>query len=190
MSSHLRVADAGYHHLLVEEEIDNFRESFFNTVVDYPLSHANCQFRFSLPGQHTSDDYQRHIRGFFQNEPCIYNHTVFGHAATLFDVMKHPPEAFQSGAAKSSTVVKKVVTVAVQQQQVLRPKFNRKQSIAGSNLTSSAVMSTASMKNKSSLPAFVPWRTQSEIDLPDIEFTSQNEKRLTYQLVFQTLKCT
>jgi len=88
------VSEAGYHQLLPEEEEKNDRDSFFNSVADYGFSHSNCQFRFCLPGQNDSDEYKQQILGFFKNEPCPYNHQIFGYAAAFFDAMKHPDDAF------------------------------------------------------------------------------------------------
>jgi hypothetical protein len=185
MTAHLSIADSGYHQLVIEEEDTGFRESFFNTVVDYPVSHANCQFRFSLPGQSSSDDYQRHISGFFRNEPCIYNHSIFGHAATLFEVMKHPPEAFQPGGSRLMMAVKKAMP-PTGPQQAPRTKANRKHSMG---ITNSAILSSNSIRMRGDNGALLRLRNSNELELPDIDFASANEKRLTYQLVFQTLKC-
>lgn len=189
MINHLCVADSGYHHLMVEEENGAARESFFNPI-DVTLSHTSGQFRFSLPGQHLTDEYRRKISGFFYNEPCIYNHVVVGHAATLFEVMKHPPEAFLPGGKKTLMTVKPA-SVAVQP--TYRGRHVRRQSIAGSLPTSSAVLLTAPTKIRGTSPLPPPLsarpRFTGGIEIPEIEFTSENEKRLTYQLVFQTLKC-
>lgn len=193
MGSHLYVADSGYHHLMVEEVDQDIKESFFNQDADYEFS--STQFRFSLPGQHLTDDYRRHIRGFFQNEPCIYNHAVFGHASRLFDAMKHPPEAFQSNGNKLATAMKQVVSANVQQQQQQQPAprvRGRRQSLSvgqSDSRIATSITSASSAKSKGkdssrSRPKYV-----NEIELPEIEFASENEKRLTYQLVFQTLKC-
>jgi len=94
-------SDAGYQQLLPEDEELNERDSFFNSVSDYGFSHSNCQFRFCLPGQNESEEYKRQILGFFKNEPCLYNHQVFGYAAAFFGVMKHPDEAFLAGLGAS-----------------------------------------------------------------------------------------
>ena len=151
--------DAGYQQQLLEEEEMGRRESFFNSVVDYGFSHSKCQFRFCLPGHNDTDDYRQQILGFFKNEPCLYNHQIFGYSASFFDVMKHPYETFQSGPAAN----------------LLRPE---------ANLTSRSKVRTGRRHSS----------TTSGLDdknprLPDIEFGSEKEKRLTYQLVFQTLKC-
>jgi len=152
------VSDGGYHQLLPEEEEISEKDSFFNSISDYGFSHSNCQFRFCLPGQNESDEYKQQILGFFKNEPCPYNHQIFGYAAAFFDVMKHPDEAFHA--------------------------------ILGTNAQRPDASQTTKPKVRTGR------RHSSQIGnegrtarLPDIEFASQKEKRLTYQLVFQTLKC-
>lgn len=151
------VSDGGYHQLLPEEEESNTKDSFFNSVADYGFSHSNCQFRFCLPGQNTTEEYRRQILGFFKNEPCLYNHQVFGYAAAFFDAMKHPDESFIGGGVNQP-----------------RPGGNQ----AGKSKGRTG-------RRHSSLIGSDGKTTR----LPDIEFESEKEKRLTYQLVFQTLKC-
>jgi len=146
--------DAGYQQLLPEDEENSERDSFFNSVVDYGFSHSNCQFRFCLPGQNETDEYKRQILGFFKNEPCLYNHHIFGYAAAFFDAMKHPDEAFVAGL--------------------------------GANLYQQTAKSKARAGRRHSSQVGVEGRNSR---LPEIEFGSEKEKRLTYQLVFQTLKC-
>jgi len=154
-------SDGGYHQLLHEEEEINNRDSFFNSVVDYGFSHSNGQFRFCLPGQSDTDEYRRQILGFFKNEPCLYNHHIFGYAAAFFDTMKHPDDpddAFVAGA--------------------------------GANLTArSDVNQTTKSKGRTGRHSSATGVDGRSTRLPEIEFGSEKEKRLTYQLVFQTLKC-
>jgi len=149
------VSDGGYHQLLPEEEETNERDSFFNSVADYGFSHSNCQFRFCLPGQNDSDEYKRQILGFFQNEPCLYNHHVFGYAAAFFDAMKHPDQPLGETSA---------------------PRADATQTVKSKGRTGRRHSSQANVDARTSR-------------LPDVEFSSEKEKRLTYQLVFQTLKC-
>jgi len=149
--------DVDYQQLLPEEEESGERDSFFNSVADYGFSHSNCQFRFCLPGQNDTDEYKREIMGFFKNEPCLYNHQVFGYAATFFGVMKHPDDSFFTGLGAS---------LSRAENQATKSKGGR------------------SGRRHSGHVGIDGSR------LPDIEFGSSKEKRLTYQLVFQTLKCT
>lgn len=36
-----------------------------------------------------NDDQKQYLQDFFHKEPCLYGHEVFGHAAKLYDVLKH-----------------------------------------------------------------------------------------------------
>ena len=146
--------DVGYQQLLPEEEEIDERDSFFNSVAEYGFSHSSCQYRFCLPGQNNTDEYKRQILGFFKNEPCLYNHHIFGYAATFFDAMKHPDEAFIIG-------------------NLSRPD--------GNQAAKAKVRSSRRQSNQSA--------NENRNRLPEIEFGSEKEKRLTYQLLFQTLKC-
>lgn len=151
-------SDANYHQLLPDEEESSGRDSFFNSVVDYGFSHSNCQFRFCLPGQNETDEYKQQILGFFKNEPCLYNHRIFGHAAAFFDAMKHPDDDELTGPGANV-------------------------SKADNNLTARSKVRTG--RRYSNLTG-IDGKTAR---LPEVEFESSKEKRLTYQLVFQTLKC-
>jgi len=148
-------SDIGYQQLLPEEEEIDERDSFFNSVADYGSSHRGCQYRFCLPGQNETDEYKRQILGFFKNEPCLYNHHIFGYSAAFFDAMKHPDEAFIVG-------------------NISRPDAN--------NQTTKSKVRTG---RRHSSQANIDTRNR----LPETEFGTEKEKRLTYQLVFQTLKC-
>jgi len=206
MSSHIYIADSGYHQLLYEDIDDVDKETFFNgNVNDYHFS--STQFRFSLPGQHLTDDYRRHIRGYFQNEPCIYNHEIFSYAARFFEVMKHAPEALQAAskvmAPAAQTTFKSVAQA--QTTRARRAKQSRRNTFTPGNLTASQGILSSFGKNTPRVSMLTPrvsvtsvtsprsstsrQKFSNDLQLPDIEFTSENEKRLTYQLVFQTLKC-
>jgi len=151
--------DGGYHQLLPDEEQISERDSFFNSVDDYGFSHSNARFRFCLPGQNETDDYKQHILGFFKNEPCPYNHHIFGYAAAFFDAMKHPDEAFLAGLSTN--------TARLDAGQTTKTKVR------------------TARRHSNNLPGIGGKNPR----LPEVEFGSEKEKRLTYQLVFQTLKC-
>jgi len=152
--------DVGTLQTLPEDEEYNEKDSFFNSIVDYGLSHSNCQFRFCLPGQNQTEEYKQQILGFFKNEPCLYNHRVFGYAAAFFDAMKHhDDEAFLAGIGANVS------------------KLDTSQTIKSKGRTGGR--RTSNLSGIDSRIARVP----------EIEFGTEKEKRLTYQLVFQTLKC-
>lgn len=186
------VADTAYQEMMLEDPEFDRKESFFNTSSDYQFS--STQFRFSLPGLHLTDDYRRHIRGYFQNEPCMYNHVVFGYAASFFEIMKHTSESMQPPAAKARGMAVKKTQGATTP---ARPKtFQQRPASRKTSLVPDRLPSIGAVRRKGSTspgstsrPGSQRHKHSDALDSLQIEFVSQNEKRLTYQLVFQTLKC-
>jgi len=86
---------------------------------------------------------------------------VFGYAAAFFDAMKHPDETFQALLGGGGANVPRPDA-----NQTAKPKGR-----AGRRHSSQAGIEGRAAR------------------LPEIDFASEKEKRLTYQLVFQTLKC-
>lgn len=90
-----------------------------------------------------SAEYRRHIKVFFHNEPCPYNHQIYQNSSAIYHAMRHL---------------------------VL--------------MTTTQDLSTDSRKKKQD--------EVTKLDLVEIPgnlFKTANEKRLSYSLVFQTLKC-
>eukprot|EP00920_Eleutheroschizon_duboscqi_P020127 GHVT01047957.1.p1 GENE.GHVT01047957.1~~GHVT01047957.1.p1 ORF type:complete len:157 (+),score=6.18 GHVT01047957.1:45-515(+) len=104
------------------------------------------------PGRASSNPDGRSLRmekaflwEFFHKEPSLYSHTVFQHAAEVFEALSKDPNEVRKEARSTA-----------------KPT-----------------------RGASSRP---PERTNT-IELPVIDFETENDKRLTFTLVFQTLKC-
>ena len=118
------------------------KQSFFNTVSDFDAA----PLHFCLPQNQNTTAYKNSIKGFFHNEPCLYNHKIYEHAAIIYEAIKRCPSGGGQGVELKS---------------VRRRK-----------------------KNQSD-----PLTPKDDFKPPTNTFTSENEKRLSYTLVFQTLKC-
>ena len=80
-------------------------------------------------------EYKKFLREFFHKEPCVFSHTVYQHAATVLEALRHDPRD--------------------------QPTKRR---------------GPGEEKPK-------------PLEIPNIDFENENEKRLTFTLVFSSLKC-
>lgn len=88
-----------------------------------------------------SAEYRRHIKEFFHNEPCPYNHEIYQNASAIYHAMRHLVMMTQ-------------------------------------------VLSATNRKKKQDRVT-----KQDLVESPENLFKTANEKRLSFSLVFQTLKC-
>lgn len=89
-------------------------------------------------------EYRQQVKGFFYNEPCLYNHRIYEHATVIYNAMRN------------------LLSGVKQEQSTARRRKKKEEQ-------------TVERKNSYEVPKNV--------------FSSANEKRLSFSLVFQTLKC-
>jgi len=115
----------------------------------------------------------KHISGFFRNEPCVYSHSIFQNAATIYRATKLilPTEVTKLSPAEPT---KELPTEPQSRSSAKAAKLREQKSYPD-------LLAVASSEavNASDLAA----------SMPTIKFNTVNEKRLSLSLVFQTLKC-
>lgn len=147
--------------------------TFFNIVDQYAQLDSSCSnppFRYSTPGAMATEAYRKNISGFFRTIPSPYTHRNYQFASIIFNVMKHNVEQFLRRPSRK--------------RKHSRQQRRRQIEPSAPNIILQAVMVSAAAADK--LKTTDGSRNEC---LPQINFSSQKEKRLSFTLVFETLKC-
>jgi len=119
---------------------------------------------FTVCAQYNSVEYRRLIKPMFHLEPCVYGHRILSHAASVFAAVRHmpPPPRYDDNDDRcpAEAADPGAETATGQPPPASAPRRAGQQSAAK--------------------------KARSQ---PEFDFRSRAEKRLTFTLVFQTLKC-
>jgi hypothetical protein len=113
--------------------------------------------------QINTPDYKKHIKGMFHNEPCLYGHRIFSRSAAIYAAVRGLPPPILDDDSSTTTI--------------LTPD-------AVPTQTQASIPETPAGTSRTSRDKATSGRGGE-----DFEFESRAEKRLSFSLVFQTLKC-
>lgn len=129
-------------------------------------SSSTSSFRYCKPEALPTEEYQRTIGVLFVDEPCPYKHRHFKMAASIFDVMKHSFKWKDCPTFHGSSETE----------------------FSPDPATTSSPTSENDDDDDGDDNDDDRFQSKSE-ELSEIQFESKTEKRITYYLAFQTLKC-
>lgn len=151
------------------------KRAFFTMIDQYAGLGGSCSnppFRYSAPSAMATEAYRKNISVFFRSPPALYTHRNYQFASIIFNVMKHNVEQYSSRPSRNL-------------KQSHHPWRKKVEPSGPSIIQQAAIASAASAAVKLKTND----ATSVDESLPLIDFSSEKEKRLSFSLVFETLKC-